>query len=263
MERSTRGVQRNMSRPQRVSTKMRTLRPRQCVITVATLLFISTTARAADDGFTPLLNGKDLAGWKFKNEAGAGAWKVVGSVKLDAADPKKLVGEGQPGAGGAVLLRGEFAHGSDVYTEAEAGDVELLVDVMVPKGSNSGVYLIGQYEVQVLDSFGKTELKPGDMGGIYNTKAPSVNASKAPGEWQTLHVVFRAPRFGADGKKAENAKFVLVELNGQKIHENVEAPKATGGELPGGEKAKGPLLFQGDHGIVAYRNVKWKAIELK
>jgi hypothetical protein len=136
---------------------------------------------------------------------------------------------------------------------------------MVPKGSNSGVYLMGQYEVQVLDSYGKPDdkLGPGDGGGIYHTKAPSTNAQKAPGEWQSYDIIFRAPRFDADGKKVENAKFIKVVHNGKVIHENVDTPKSTGGELPGGEKAKGPLLFQGDHGCVAFRNVRVKEIEAK
>jgi hypothetical protein len=128
---------------------------------------------------------------------------------------------------------------------------------MVPKGSNSGVYLMGQYEIQVLDSFGKKDdaLKPGDVGGVYNTKAPTKNAAKAPGEWQSFDIVFKAPRFDAAGKKTANAMFVSVKLNGVTIHENVEAKAPTGGQLPGGEKPTGPLMFQGDHGPVAYRNV--------
>ena len=231
-------------------------------VCLSTCLLFAAAVRAADsDGdFKPLLNGKDLSGWVFRQEGGKGAWKLVGDAKLDPSDPKKLIPAGE---GATTLLRGQFDHGSDIYTKEEAGDVELMVDIMVPKSSNSGVYLMGQYEVQVLDSFGKKELRPGDMGGIYNTKAPSENATKAPGEWQTLHVVFRAPRFGADGKKTENAKFVLVKLNGKTIHTDVDAPKPTGSELPGGEKAKGPLLLQGDHGIVAFRNLKWKPIALR
>jgi hypothetical protein len=249
-----------------MDTKHRPHRTAFITLSALTLLSLVTIASRGEDkpadGFTPLFSGKDTTGWKFRNPDGAGAWKVVANAKLDPADPAKLVGEGEGKDASGVLLRGPFAHGSDVYTEAEAGDVELYVDVMVPKGSNSGVYLMGQYEVQVFDSFGKEKVAPSDMGGIYNTKAPDVNASKAPGEWQTLHVIFHAPRFDTDGKtKKENAKFILVELNGKKIQENVEAPKPTGSQLPGGERAKGPLMCQGDHGIVAFRNVKWKALE--
>jgi hypothetical protein len=86
---------------------------------------------------------------------------------------------------------------------------------------------------------------------------------KPPGEWNTYDISFRAPRFDAQGKKTENAKFISVTLNGRKIHENVEVPEPTGGQLPGGERATGPLMFQGNHGIVAFRNVRVKPIEAK
>jgi hypothetical protein len=210
-------------------------------------------AAAAGDKVV-LFNGKDLTGWRTRNAKAKDAWKVAGDAKVDG---RNLTGAGEPTEAAAALVLEKAAGGADLITEQEFGDAEFHVELMVPKGSNSGVYLMGQYEIQVLDSHGKkdADLKPGDLGGIYNTKAPSKNAAKAPGEWQTLDIVFRAPRFGADGKKTEHAKFVSVKLNGETIHENVEAPKPTGSELPGGEKARGPLMFQGDHGPVAYRNV--------
>jgi hypothetical protein len=122
------------------------------------------------------------------------------------------------------------------------------------------VYFQGQYEVQILDSFGKkdADLKYGDLGGIYNTAPPRTNASKAPGEWQTLEVVFRAPRFDAAGKKTENARFVRVVLNGTVVHENVEVKEPTTASLGGPEKPRGPLMLQGDHGPVAFRNLRLK-----
>ena len=126
---------------------------------------------------------------------------------------------------------------------------------MVPKGSNSGIYLHGNYEVQVLDSFGRENIGPGDIGGIYGAQAPRVNAAKAPGEWQKFVIDFQAPRFDGD-RKISNAVFKRVLLNGQLIHENVEVKAPTGGSLGRGESAKGPLMFQGDHGAVAYRNIQ-------
>ena len=231
------------------------------------LLIGGLASHAADevakDG-KPLFNGKDLSGWKFKQEAGGKAWSVVGDVKLDPADPAKLAGSGQGGGEDkGVLLRGPFDHGSDIYSEQTFGDHELHVEFTVPKGSNSGVYLHGQYEIQVFDSFGKTEIGPGDLGSIYSVAVARENAAKAPGEWQTLDVVFRAPRFDSNGMKTQNAMFVLVKLNGKTIHENVEVQGATGGALEGGEKAKGPLMFQGDHGIVAFRNIRVKEIAIR
>ena len=217
-------------------------------------------AAGANDGGETLFTGKDLSGWKFKQQDGAGAWKVVSSVSLDPADPRKLVGTGTGGPDG-VLLRGPFDHGSDIYTEKTFGDVELHVEFVVPKGSNSGVYLMGRYEVQVLDSFGKPDdrLGQGDVGAIYSAAKPSKNASKAPGEWQTFDIVFQAPRFDASGKKTQNAKFLSVKLNGQEIQKDVEVKGPTGGALDNEETPTGPLLFQGDHGVVAFRNVRVKA----
>ena len=93
--------------------------------------------------------------------------------------------------------------------------------------------------------------------------SPRVNASKPPGEWQAFDVVFRAPRFDADGKKTENAKFVKVAHNGQVVHENVEVTGPTRAAAFDDEKPAGPLLLQGDHGPVAYRNIRIKKVELK
>jgi hypothetical protein len=206
------------------------------------------------------LLGKDLSGWKIRNPPGS-HWKLVGDVKLNPQNPKELAASGEPGDS-PILVNDlkEKEHGSDAYTEQQFGDCEVHVELMVPKGSNSGVYLMGRYEVQVFDSYGKT--KPGtvDLGSIYATKPPDAEnyQPKAPGEWQTLNIVFQAPRFDDAGKKIANAKFVSVKLNGKEIQKDVEAPKPTGGQLSDKEVPRGPLLFQGDHGAVAFRNVRVK-----
>jgi hypothetical protein len=141
---------------------------------------------------------------------------------------------------------------------------------MIPKGSNSGVKFHAHYEIQIQDSFGKTkELTGDDCGGIYPRAeqkpkyhhidkgiAPKVNACKAPGEWQTLDVIFLAPRFDADGKKVANAKIVKAVLNGKVIHEDQELLTPTGHNWKNKEVATGPLLLQGDHGPVAFRNLR-------
>src|SRR5206468_9179707 len=106
-------------------------------------------------GGTALFNGKGLTGWKFRDQTGARAWKIVSDVKLDPSDRKKLVGVGEGGGPEGVLLRGAVDHGSDIYTEQTFGDCELHVEFVVPERSNSGVYLMGEYEVQILDSYGK------------------------------------------------------------------------------------------------------------
>src|SRR5207248_11025247 len=136
---------------------------------------------------------------------------------------------------------GGNGHGVDLLTEAPYGDIDLHVEFMMSKGSNSGVYFMGQYEVQILDSFGKkdSELKYGDCGGIYNTAPPRTNASKAPGEWQSYEVVFQAPRFDAAGQKTTPATFLRVVHNGTVIHENVAVKGPTTAALGGAEKPLG------------------------
>ena len=236
---------------------------RVCAALLALALLPLAPASGADNAAegSLLFNGKDFTGWKFRQKDGSEAWKVVSDVKLDPADAKKLVGNGQGGSDRAVLLRGPIDHGADIYTEKEFGDCELHVEFTVPQRSNSGVYLMGRYEVQVLDSYGKPDerLGQGDVGAIYSAAKPSKNASKSPGEWQTFDIVFQAPRFDADGKKTQNAKFVSIKLNGQEIQKDIEVKGPTGGQLYEDEKPTGPLLFQGDHGVVAFRNVRIKA----
>jgi hypothetical protein len=171
----------------------------------------------------------------------------------------------QSTAGTGVLFNGDDGRGVDLLSEREHGDCEVHVEFAVAKGSNSGVYFQGQYEVQILDSFGRkdADLKYGDCGGIYNTAAPKTNASKAHGEWQTFDITFQAPRFDEAGKKTANAKFIKVVHNGTVIHENVEVKGPTTAALGGAEKTKGPLMLQGDHGPVAFRNIRIKALDVK
>src|SRR3954447_3167687 len=163
------------------------------------LLFAGSAARADAMKEISLFNGKDLTGWKSVDEKAKANWKIAGVVGMDEKDQKKLTIDPAAAVGGAdtAMVLPQPTHGADIYSEQTFGDCEVHVEFMVPKGSNSGVYLMGQYEIQVLDSFGKkdADLKPGDLGGVYNTKAPSKNASKKPGEWQSFDIVFRAPRF--------------------------------------------------------------------
>ncbi|NQT11435.1 MAG: DUF1080 domain-containing protein, partial [Planctomycetes bacterium] len=125
--------------------------------------------------------------------------------------------------------------------------------------------------VQILDSWGVETPKYGDCGGIYQRWAngrgfegrpPGVNASRPPGQWQTFDCVFLAPRFDAAGKKIANAKFVKVVHNGKLVHENVEVTGPTRAAAFSDEKPLGPLMLQGDHGPVAYRNVWLKPLEV-
>ncbi len=196
-------------------------------------------------------NGLDLTGWNLKRETGS-QW-VVGKAAISTERPRELVVS--PAAEGDGELVNAGRGGVDIFTADEFGDCLLTIEVMVPQGSNSGIYMMGNYEVQVLDSWGRDPIGPGDMGGLYGAAAPLLNASKKPGEWQEFVIDFQAPRF-VDGKKVGNAIFKKVTLNGKVIHENIEMKGVTGGSLGRGEQPTGPLMFQGDHGPVAFRNIR-------
>jgi len=225
---------------------------------LAALLVTASVTRGADAREVRPFNGVDLKGWKFKGNKEKSKW-VVGRATLDDKNPAKLsvtVIPPEASGGPAARLLINSAGGVDLYTEEKFGDCTIEVEFMVPKGSNSGVYVMGEYEVQILDSYGKKKVGPGDLGGLYGAAAPKVNASKKPGEWQKFVIDFRAPRFDMSGKKTGNAKFVKVTLNDEIIHENVEMKGPTPGGLTGKEVPAGPLMFQGDHGPVVFRTIK-------
>ncbi len=175
--------------------------------------------------------------------------------------------------GSGILLNINTESQKDhLLTSFDHGDIELEFEVMLPKGSNSGVYLQGRYEVQLLDSWGVLNPTFSDIGGIYrnweNTpgkiymgKAPTSNPAKAPGLWQKFRISFQAPKFDSNGKKTSNARFTYVDLNGVRIHENLEVPLPTGGPIENNEKPTGPLMIQGDHGPVAFRNIRYRLLK--
>jgi hypothetical protein len=208
-------------------------------------------------------NGKSLAGWR----APLGDWKLVRAAAPSPDNPKVFtLAEGK-----GVLVNGDKGRTGNVFSKHEHGDVMAAVEFMVPRGSNSGIYFQGRYEIQIFDSHGKAKLTHGDNGGIYqrwaNGKgfggaAPMMNASKPPGEWQKFIVTFRAPRFDKNGKKVENARFVKVIHNGQLIHHNVEVTGPTRAAAFNDEKPTGPLMLQGDHGPVAIRKIVLKPAKL-
>ncbi len=228
-------------------------RPTARALGVVVLAALTVTAFGA--GVVEPFNGKNLDGWKPKPEGNTTSQWVVGAAKVDPANPKLLVVT----PGGHELINHTKGHGQslDLYSTARFGDAIITLDVMVPKESNSGIYVMGEYEVQVLDSFGHdTNPDPGDMGAIYGAQPPKNPKYRAPGEWNTFEIHWQAPRFDANGKKIANGKFLKVVLNGVTIHENLERPGPTPGGVDGKEKAAGPLMFQGNHGPVSYRNIK-------
>ncbi len=208
------------------------------------------------------LTGQDLSAWA----GDTGQWENVSDAHLSTDDPKRLTGD--PGDG--AILNGPAGKTKHLLSRQQFGDVRAHIEFMVSKDSNSGVYFMGRYEVQVYDSWQKESEYPGiECGGIYrrwdnrtNTgyegHSPRVNASREPGQWQSFDVIFRAPRFDASGRKVANARFEKIVHNGIVVHEDVEVTGPTRSGAFEDEKPLGPLMLQGDHGPVAYRNI-WLA----
>ena len=197
------------------------------------------------------------------------SWRIVGGVQADLKKANSLfVSEG---SGVLVNLPDHDANkGADLYTLAEYGDIDLELEYLMAPESNSGIYLQGQYEIQLIDTWGASAIRSGSNGGIYERwddskpdgqkgysgYAPRQNASRAPGLWQKLKISFQAARFDGTGKKTANAIMFRVELNGVTIHDHVELSGPTRGSMSPDDVAKGPLRIQGDHGAVAFRNIK-------
>ncbi len=199
-----------------------------------------------------------------------GNWRLVGDVFYDINKDGKATTK--PGTG--ILVNDLSGKSKDqLFTKMEHGDIELELDFMMEKGSNSGLYLQGRYEIQLFDSWGVKNPKSIDCGSIYERwdesrpegrkgyegHPPSQNVSRAPGLWQHVKIVFRAPRFNEKGEKTANAKFIKVIQNDVTIHENIEVTGPTRSAAFQDEKPTGPLMIQGDHGPVAIRNVNYKS----
>lgn len=230
----------------------------------------------AKPGFDPAVGEPLLGNLRFRRGAAEplelerfaeprGTWFAAGGAALRGDDPRRLDGA----AGTGVLVNGPAGNTRDLHTVDGHGDIRLRVEFLVARGSNSGVYLQSRYEIQILDSHGRNKPGSSDCGGIYERwgpdggyegKPPRVNAARPAGEWQVYDIVFRAPRFGPDGAKTANARFEEVRLNGVLIHEDAEVTGPTRGGWDGAEVAIAPLRLQGDHGPVAYRNIRWEPL---
>ena len=164
-----------------------------------------------------LFNGKDLSGWKLRSNERGNCWNV---------------------AGGALTNNVPCV---DIVSVKEFTNFKLHVEFNIVEKSNSGIYLRGRYEVQIQDDIGKTRdsLR---MGGLYGFLRPAENASAKPGVWQTYDITLIGRR-------------VTVVLNGKTILDNQEIPGITGGALNSDEGAPGPIMLQGDHGKIQFRNV--------
>jgi len=183
-------------------------------ITLVAVLAPGLAGAGEADGWIELFNGGDLSGWKLKSEGGKKGWTVRDGVYVNTPPS------------------------TDILTERQFTDFHLHVEFMIPKGSNSGVYLRGRHEIQIYDSFGKQKMAPVDCGAIYGRAVPAANAAKAPGQWQTYDVTL----FG---------QHLIVFHNGVCIHDNLDL---------GVPPKPGPILLQGDHGQVSYRNLRIKPL---
>jgi len=196
------------------------------------------------------------------------SWSIVGDVNSGFED--KAVLSLSTGTGILANLTDMSHPGHDILTKQLYGGMDIELDYLMAPGSNSGIYLQGRYEVQLRDSWGTVLPTSADNGGIYERwnenkpdgqkgydgHAPRQNVSRAPGTWQHMKISFQAPRFNGAGQKTGNARMLRVELNGVPVQENIELSGPTRGALGNDEVPRGPLRLQGDHGSVAFRNIK-------
>ena len=173
-----------------------------------------------------LFNGKDLSGWKLIDSEKANGFKVVDGTLMNVPVQEE---------------DGEHISYGNIRTLQEFNDFNLKLEVNVPEGNNSGVYLRGLYEIQVVDSYGK-ELDSHNMGALYSRITPSMAAEKPAGEWQSFDITL------VD-------RHLTVVFNGKKIIDNQPVWGPTGGAMSSDVLSQGPIYLQGDHGNVAYRNI--------
>jgi len=239
------------------------------------------------DGWKPLFNGNTLAGWKFRNPNAKKVWVVCDDVRLDPSNPSKLLPVGSGGSPTAALLCGDDGRGSDIMTEESFNDYQLHLEFTVPKGSNSGVYNRGLFEIQVFDSYGVPKLAFHDCGALYERALPSENHARPPGQWQSYDITMTGKKLSLiwngklvykdmDVRYGETDREAFDRLN----QENAGKPDALRVKLrrengkyigffgEGGTRSSldgpdrpGPILLQGDHGPVAYRNLYIRRID--
>ncbi len=239
---------------------------RMLVMLAAGFVWVGGTVSAGrvqehESPWIELVGADELGAWKKPH----GQWQKAGDAQLDPKNPRRLIAT--PGRG--VIVNGPTGKTANLFTTRDFGDVEAHFEFLIPQGSNSGVKLEGLYEIQIFDSHAKKTLDGSDCGGIYPKAEmlpryhhtdqgvpPRVNAAKPAGEWQTLDIVFRAPRFDSQGNKTRDARLERVVLNDKVIHENVAVKYPTGHYYRLKERARAPIMLQADHGPVAFRKIR-------
>jgi type 1 glutamine amidotransferase len=185
------------------------------------------------EGFEPLFNGTSLAGWHLRNPDNLKSWSVQNGMLVNELPRNR---------------QGERPHGVDLVTDKKYWNFTVRYDYMIPEGSNSGFYLRGRHEIQILDDAKAGKPSPGGNGSIYQHTTASRNVSRPPGEWQSVEATMIGDR-------------VTVILNGVKIIDDAVVERPTGSELDINVKEPGSLFLQGDHGPVAFRNMRIKELK--
>jgi len=249
------------------------------------LLGLVSSSGAGGSDWIALFNGKDTAGWKLRQEkititkffdaegkeipGAKKKGKLIVDKKGNEIEGAKVVQETIANPSGWIAENGELRcvkphGGNDILTKQKFTDFELHIEFQAT--SNSGVYLQGRYEIQVNNDYNakpKIVEKNGknievwsntQCGAIYGKIAPSKNMAKPPKEWQSFDVVFHGAR-GDKGKVTKKARVTLI-WNGEKVIDDAEIDGPTGAALDGKVTEPGPILLQGDHGKVAFRNIK-------
>jgi hypothetical protein len=173
-----------------------------------------------------IFNGKDLSGWQLVQPKAENGWSVQDGVLMNR------------------IAQGK--HHGNLRTDADFEDFNITLEVRTQAGSNSCVYLRGIYEIQIAETFGKAR-DPHNMGALYSRITPSVAAEKPIGEWQTMSITL------VD-------RHVTVVLNGKTIIDNQPVLGCTGGAMTSDESKPGPIMLQGDHTNIDYRNIVLRAV---
>ncbi len=237
-----------------------------CCILLCLLLHAAIGSAQTGDIPSTTLNLQTLN--EFKPTGGN--WKLASDVFYDL----NKTGKGTLKSGTGIAVNDPTSAAKDpLTTNLEHGDLALEMDFMLAKGASSAICLQGRYLIRLADSWGVINPRGNDCGAIverwdesrpagrqgFEPHPPTQNVSKAPGLWQHLTLVFRAPRFSTTGEKTANARVTNVILNGVTVQANIELTGPTRFAPFADEKPTGPLMILGDQGGVAVRNIRYKA----
>jgi len=185
--------------------------------------FLDSAHAPKGAGWRPLFNGEDLTGWQPRTTDRPLSWTVVDGVMVNTSSHEQ--------------------QGIDIVSDEKFCDFEIYYEYNVPPVGNSGVYLRGRIEIQICDNEGHpkyTEVMRN--GALYSLIPPSKQVSRPAGEWQSVYAKIV-------GQK------VTVVLNGEKVIDGFEVTRATGAELDRNMGAPGPIMLQGNHSSIEFRNL--------